>query len=175
MVSNLEKIMFSKKRLVECLILLAVSLATALAYNAFSGNGIPLVQKPLELHPGSDISLREAYQLFREGQTLFVDSRSSNAFNNGHIQGAIDVSVRDTMDKIKNILSIYPVDKPIVCYCNGSSCSSSRRLAGKIHQLGYRKVYVFYGGWKEWRTHNYPITSLKESGISQKDSDNNED
>jgi rhodanese-related sulfurtransferase len=167
--------MFSKKRLLEVIIILAVSLATALAYNALSTNGIPLIQKPLDLHPGSDISLRDAYQLFREGRTLFVDSRSSYAYKNAHIEGAINILVRDRMDKIKDILSIYPVNKPIVTYCNGSSCSSSRRLAGKIHQLGYRNVYVFYGGWKEWRTHNYPITAQKESGISKEESSDDED
>ena len=65
------------------------------------------------------------------------------------------------MDEIKNTLSAFPENQMFVAYCSGSSCSSSRRLAQKIRQLGYPKVYVFYGGWFEWKRSKFPIYGTK--------------
>jgi rhodanese-related sulfurtransferase len=166
--------MIVKKHLIEAFIIVSISLVSAVAYNAFSANGIPLFQQPLTLHPGSDLSLREAYQLFREGKTLFIDSRNYQSYKMGHIEGAINIPVRYTMDEIKNMLEIYPVTKSIVTYCNGVSCTSSRRLAGKVHQLGYRKVYIFYDGWEKWQERHLPITVMQESLSSAEDMENDE-
>jgi hypothetical protein len=30
-------------------------------------------------------------------------------------------------------------------------------LAGELQRLGYIKVWIYLGGWKEWEENNFPI------------------
>ena len=150
-----------KRYLWQVGLILAVTSIIALSYNTFSSSGISLLAEPLIIESGADITLEQAYRLYKSGDVVFIDSRSSTSFKRGHITNAINISTRMRMDEIKNTLSAFPENQMFVAYCSGSSCSSSRRLAQKIRQLGYPKVYVFYGGWFEWKRSKFPIDGTK--------------
>ena len=50
----------------------------------------------------------------------------------------------------------YPPTTLLVVYCNGYDCHDSRDLGAKLMKAGYRSVYVFEGGYPEWRDAGYP-------------------
>ncbi len=54
-------------------------------------------------------------------------------------------------------LESIPKDQQIVIYCSSPACNSSRRLAGFLTYLGYKKVLIYLEGFTEWKTKNFPI------------------
>ena len=161
-----------KRYLLEISAILVVTFVVALTYNTVSSRGISLMAEPLELEPGAELTLEQAYQIYNRGDAVFIDSRSTYAYEKGHIKDAIHISASSRLEKIKNDLSTYAQDQKFVVYCSGSSCSSSRRLSNKIMQVGYENVYVFYGGWYEWSRAEYPIEGTDTTANENQNEEN---
>jgi rhodanese-related sulfurtransferase len=163
-----------KRHFLELGLILLMTFIIALSYNMLSDSGISLMAEPLSLEPGMELTLEQAYKIFKNGDAIFVDSRSTYAYEKGHIKNAIHISTQSRLEDVKRLLSVYQEDQKLVVYCSGSSCSSSRRLSKKIMQVGYPNVYVFYGGWYEWSRAEYPIEGTDHAG-SKKRHDENKD
>ena len=101
------------------------------------------------------ISLSQAYELYTE-KILFVDARDPEEYEDGHIVGAINLPLLHMEKYIRNISSIDK-NEPLVTYCEGADCDMSIRLGNELFSMGYRKVFVFFGGWEEWQKANYPV------------------
>jgi rhodanese-related sulfurtransferase len=53
-------------------------------------------------------------------------------------------------------------EKPYIIYCAGTECDLSILLGNKLFELGYRQIYIFFGGWLDWQNANYPIEHNSE-------------
>ena len=96
------------------------------------------------------ITLAEAEDLFLQGTAAFIDSRTPEKFQAGRILGAVNVPFEgDHSDDILDGVT-FPLDKPLVIYCDGSDCQSSVLLAKALHGRGFLALKVFFGGWEEW-------------------------
>ena len=104
----------------------------------------------------SYITLAEAESLFAQGQAVFVDTRSEEAYQKGHVVGAVNVPFEEFDPVVLEEIS-FPYDKPIVVYCDGSECQSSTNLAKHLAEQGYEDIRVFFGGWQEWKNSGLPI------------------
>jgi 3-mercaptopyruvate sulfurtransferase SseA len=60
------------------------------------------------------ITLADAKKDFDAGKTIFIDTRSADAYKLERIKGAINISVSDFEAKYKSI----PKDKKIIVYCS---------------------------------------------------------
>jgi len=101
------------------------------------------------------IDVDQAYRLYTEEKNdyVFIDVRSESEFEDGHIQGALNIPVSEIVDRLDEI----PEDKYIVVYCNGSSCNRSGKAAQILVNNGYRPVYdIGGGGIMEWMYKEYP-------------------
>ena len=100
------------------------------------------------------ISVDEAYQAYIGSEEyLFVDVRSISEYDNGHIEGALLIPLSEIGDRLSEI----PMDRPIVVYCNGSSCNRSGVAAKILINNGYAEVYDLGGiGIIEWIEKGYP-------------------
>jgi rhodanese-related sulfurtransferase len=49
-----------------------------------------------------------------------------------------------------------PEDRPLITYCNGYGCPDSYDLAVLLLEAGYRRVWVFEGGFPAWRDAGLP-------------------
>jgi len=121
-------------------------------------NSFPLA---VEEEPTSEIipiTVDEAYEIFINNKNyLFVDVRSEEEYNSGHIEAAIHIPVTE----IGNRLNELPKDRPIIVYCNGSSCARSGRAAAILLENGFKEIYDLVGGGiTEWEKKGYPV--LKE-------------
>jgi rhodanese-related sulfurtransferase len=104
----------------------------------------------------SFITLKQAYKLYKSVNVLFIDARDKWEFADGHIAGAINIPEYN-FDNNNPVLKTIPRDKTIVSYCDGDDCEMSVKLADNLFKLGYIKVYIFFGGWKEWKKAGYDI------------------
>ena len=100
------------------------------------------------------LTVDEAYQAYIGNDNyLFVDVRTVSEYEDGHIEGAILIP----LSEIDNRLSELPRDRPIIVYCNGSSCNRSGAAAEFLINNGFTEVYDLGGiGINEWIEKNYP-------------------
>ena len=104
------------------------------------------------------IGLMQVKELHDAKEAVIVDARNATSFAKGHIAGAIILPVEEAR---KNP-SFPPEakvakDSTIIAYCNGYSCPDSMEVAKLLMRAGYASVYVFEGGFPEWRDAGYAI------------------
>lgn len=105
------------------------------------------------------ISLEQAYKLYLQN-ILFVDARNKSDYDYSHVKNSVSLPVFQFED-YKRILETIDVNQPIVVYCNGPDCDMSEELAKILVEAGYRKIFVFTGGWEEWGKANYPSDPIR--------------
>lgn len=115
----------------------------------------PVVTPPSpkhEPHP-DDIGLEEAVELFKMG-AIFVDARSKEEYEAGHIQGAMSLSLEAIARSDPSIggkLDLLRAGFPIVIYCKGADCTDSHDLKRRLEGIGITNMKVFTGGFPEWQ------------------------
>ena len=82
-----------------------------------------------------------------------VDTRSPEAFQRGHIPGAVNLPHRTISAPTTCSLDM---SKLIVSYCDGIGCNASTKGAMKLTQLGFR-VKELIGGMDWWKRDGYEI------------------
>ena len=76
-----------------------------------------------------------------------IDVRTSEEFNAGHIEGAINI---DFKNEEVFYQSFQRLDKknPVYVYCK--SGNRSKKSADKLLEMGFSKVYDLRGGYIDW-------------------------
>jgi rhodanese-related sulfurtransferase len=155
----------------EVSIILGISIVTAFAVNYFSPAGIALVgqwdtaQGVVTANAKNDIVIEGieigtvdlARKLYDSGDYIFVDARSREDYESGHIKGAVSLSVGQFEEKIAAFLEHYPPEAPIITYCSGRTCLDSHHLAESLMEFGYDKISVFIDGFPGWEAEGHPI------------------
>ncbi len=100
-----------------------------------------------------DIKIDFAKALF-DKKYRFIDARDVSDYNAGHVQGAINIPFHE-IEKYKDRLNDLPKDQVYVTYCS-TACDVSIDMAYYMAKLGFKKVYIFHGGWDEWKAAGYP-------------------
>ena len=164
-------------------IIVLTSSVLGLIVNFYHSNGIPLIkeervlswaddstqvvneenqqenatgeQEANELDEAKAITLKQAYNLFKS-KAVFVDARDYVEYEISHIKGAISIPYVE-FDKYRSVLDTIPKNTPLVAYCDGKECDLSIMLGDKLFEIGYKEVYIFFGGWLDWQKANYPI------------------
>ena len=155
----------------QSLILLGVSVILAFIVNYFSPAGIALVGQwdtsagvvtakakngavsgRLEIE---DVIL--AKQIFDSGNVLFIDARTREDYDDGHIPGAVSLPVGQFDEHIDAFLGQHDIERSIVTYCSGRTCEDSHNLAQLLIDFGYIDVKVFIDGFPGWEAEGYPV------------------
>jgi rhodanese-related sulfurtransferase len=155
---------FSYKRIIWILL---VSCALGLIFNWINRKGISLIAHertlnwgtaplsvPLDMNEPYSVNLQQAKELYEEND-LFIDAREKEEFESGHIKGAINIPFENMDDYIRKLKNI-PKDKRIVTYCSGTDCDLSILLGNRLSEMGYKNVFIFFGGWTKWLNAGYP-------------------
>ena len=155
----------------ELSILTGTSIIAAFVVNYFSPAGIALVgqwdiakgvitaneKNELDLNDLEIGDITLAKELYDSKKFLFVDARSRDDYDEGHIEGAVSLPVGQFDEKIEAFMEQYPPEKAIVTYCSGRTCEDSHNLAQLLLALGYTKINVFIDGFPGWESEGYPI------------------
>ena len=88
-----------------------------------------------------DITTDELKGKINEGAIL-LDVRSKQEYDEGHIQGAINIPDYEISKTIESI--IPDKSRLIVVYCQ--SGGRSKEVYYKLHKKGYFNIYHLYGG-----------------------------
>ena len=88
-----------------------------------------------------DINIEELFRKQSEG-AIIVDVRSSQEYDEGHLNGAINIPYYEINNNVDKILK--DKNQEIVLYCEAGA--RSKKAYKRLIRLQYRKVYNLYGG-----------------------------
>jgi len=157
-------------RIKQAVIIIVFSSLLAVAVNLASSNRIPFkgnwpsiistdsVAVPPSAAEGDPefITLDEAAAKYQSDKTIFIDARDPEDYAYGHISGSINIPY-DYIDDYMDMLRAIPKDRDVIIYCSGTECELSLFLGRDMQYEGYEKIFVFYGGWREWQNAKLPI------------------
>ena len=140
----------------------------AIGINHWRGDGIPLVGDwSVETRFSDDsgdslvVDLDEAAGLFERQTAIFLDARPPNQYDDGHIQGALNLPWQEVDRYFMALADRLEGSEAIVTYCDGESCDLSHELALFLKEMGFTHVRVLVNGWTVWQQAGLPI----EGGI----------
>ncbi|MCP2326826.1 rhodanese-related sulfurtransferase [Hamadaea flava] len=90
------------------------------------------------------------------GTFVLVDSRSIDAWEQGHIPGAVHLPTAAIATEAAGLIDR---DKVVVTYCWGPGCNGATRAALAFARLGYR-VKEMIGGYEYWVREGFDTESL---------------
>ena len=142
-----------------------IALVIAWVFNTVNPNGIewisngPVsdVEKALSKIGIESISLEDAEKRFSEGSAVFLDTRSVDAFNDGHVPGAWNIRPENAMEETETLKSFSESGMEIIAYCDGIACTLSKEVAEILHEQGVENIFVLINGWTEWVRNGLPV------------------
>ncbi|WP_248961698.1 rhodanese-like domain-containing protein [Sphaerisporangium perillae] len=82
-----------------------------------------------------------------------VDSRSREAWQQGHLPGAVHLPTGEIAARAAELI---PAGSVVVTYCWGPGCNGSTRAALEFAKLGYQ-VKEMIGGYEYWVREGLPV------------------
>ncbi|SES37121.1 rhodanese-like domain-containing protein [Actinokineospora terrae] len=87
------------------------------------------------------------------GGFTLVDTRSAEAWAQGHVLGAIHLPTKDIAARAAELV---PAGTPVVTYCWGPGCNGATKAALEFARLGY-PVREMLGGFEYWAREGFPV------------------
>ncbi|MDX2505984.1 MAG: rhodanese-like domain-containing protein [Gammaproteobacteria bacterium] len=117
----------------------------------FAGDKI----SPMSVNGSKAVTTEEAKKLFDDG-VLFVDVRSSKAWNSGRISDAVLLDIKSNFTE-QSLLAEAKKPDPVVIYCNGEDCLRSAKATEMAVGWGFTNLYYFRDGYPAWKNASYPV------------------
>lgn len=141
---------------------------TGLLANHLTPGGLKPFADPRVEAEGITISIEDAQRLFFSKKAIFLDARSKETYNLGHIAHARNLPMDSIDDCFDRVLTGIPPNTMIITYCDAASCGLARELATYLMDRGYVNVKVLAGGWSQWRSRHLPCEGqVRHSGKVQ--------
>lgn len=90
------------------------------------------------------ISKSQAQVLMAQPDTILIDIRDSQSYENGHLDGSININDQTISEFINTTIKTVPV--LVVCYHG----NSSQTVAKYLSENGFTDVYSIDGGYEGW-------------------------
>jgi rhodanese-related sulfurtransferase len=139
-----------------------IALLIGLLTNQIQSNGIPweLLSHTLAMMGKSPsyntLSADSTFFLFIQGETVMIDTRSSEAFLQDHIPRALSLPFYTYFSHPERYQLPDP-NKQIILYCFEPECQQARLMAGHLTRW-YPQVSVLRGGLASWIEMGFPVT-----------------
>jgi rhodanese-related sulfurtransferase len=119
--------------------------------------GVPMpVQKP-SADQAMRVKLEDAYKLFQADKAVFIDVRSKEQYDLGHIKGALSIPGSQLIRRFREI----PPNKVIVTYCACSAEQSSGHAVVELNAHGVKNTAALQGGWHAWQDSGKPTEKTR--------------
>ncbi len=122
----------------RCAIICLLPLFSGCAYSGQASDQAP-AQMAIQ-----EMSLSEAAALWRSKDALFIDVRTPEEYNEGHIPGALFIPLQELEHRYKEI----PHDKPVLLICRSARRSAQANLL--LQQLGFSNTFSVKQGMAAW-------------------------
>jgi rhodanese-related sulfurtransferase len=160
----------------QLILLGVVGSAVGLGANAFSPRPAPLgqaVRPASETTPGAcavdeaafaggvggavpRITVEHAAPLCADCSAAFVDARTAEQYQAGHVSGALHLPPGDVPPEILDALKKF---KTTIVYDDDASCILAEAVAMGLREMGVKDVRVLTGAWPAWAASGAPGAS----------------
>ncbi|MDF1760208.1 MAG: rhodanese-like domain-containing protein [Coxiellaceae bacterium] len=106
---------------------------------------------------GGQVNPEGAVNLINREDAAVLDLRSKQAFEKGHMVGAINIAKADIEIKVKKLQKYQ--DKPLIIVCERGN--DSNRIALKLRRDGFQRPLVLAGGIEAWKAAKLPLATKK--------------
>lgn len=120
--------------------------------NEFGYDTIPVQGVAVPLVPIAD-----AFEWYKEGETLFADARDRTSYQESRIAGSVFSPAPDGQSE-DDPVAAKPSDTRVVTYCTCPHHLSSMRAANLI-PAGFEHTYALDEGFMRWMQLDYPVAS----------------
>jgi molybdopterin/thiamine biosynthesis adenylyltransferase/rhodanese-related sulfurtransferase len=113
-----------------------------------------------------EVDARTAHELAAHElqDTLFVDVREQDEWEEGHIPGAVHIPRGFLESRIESAAADR--SRPILVYCAGGNRSAF--AAKTLEELGYENVTSLAGGYTDWKRNGFPTELPRTLGPEQR-------
>ncbi len=150
--------------LLGSLAMLVASAALGLLVNHFSPRGLPIFPKPQPEQPASlplpsgllPMTPDQAHAAFAAKASLFLDARSAQEYDKGHIPGALNLPARSFEARYPDLVERVEAAPSLVVYCQSIECDEAVEVADRLRGLVAKPIHVFEQGWGAWQAAGFP-------------------
>jgi rhodanese-related sulfurtransferase len=103
----------------------------------------------------TDVSDVHAALAARTVHVIVIDSRSAEAWDQGHLPGAVHLPTAEIAARGADVV---PAGCAVVTYCWGPGCNGSTRAALAFARLGF-EVREMIGGYEYWVREGFPVAT----------------
>jgi rhodanese-related sulfurtransferase len=89
-------------------------------------------------------------KLLADPSVMVIDARNEHEFAEGHLPKARNIFAMEFQQYIPELIGMNK-DIRIIVYCGGGQCELSHELSNNLIGLGFKKVYIYLGGWDDWK------------------------
>jgi rhodanese-related sulfurtransferase len=104
--------------------------------------------------PIREVSTAEARELLDTRHTVVIDVREKEAFDRGHIPGAISVPLGELGTRMDNLGIVKTA--PVLVYC-GEGVSRGTEATRQLNAGGYEGAVNLKGGYNAWKIAGQPV------------------
>lgn len=147
--------------IIQCIIISVSSAIAACSYNLLDDGGFlahndatAIIEQLHRINFVPKITKSEMCKVVNDDDIVILDARLRFDYENGHIEGAVNVPVNANDVDRQKVTTEIPKDSRIVIYCQSSRCKYSEVVAIKLIEDGYSNISIFRGGWAEWVAKN---------------------
>ena len=111
-----------------------------------------LLKQQQSIDEARRITREEALKLVKENKAVFIDVRSKESFDTGHIKGALSFPNSQIISRMREL----PPGKTLITYC---ACEKEHTAAVAVVNLagrGHKNAAALIGGWYEWTALGLP-------------------
>jgi CRP-like cAMP-binding protein/rhodanese-related sulfurtransferase len=146
----------------DYVLIIAVSVILATIFNFSNPNGIPLFPGFLGRTSVPAIGPEAAYEEFQGRETLILDARPANFYQQRHIKGAVNIPLGLFDIVYLMTLAKEEKEKKIIVYGGTISKNYDLELADKLRLRGHEQVRVLEGGLAAWERKGYPVEEKRK-------------
>ena len=101
------------------------------------------------------LTVGEVSQMIKERDVACVDARVPADFALGHLPGAVSLPIYSGLVECNTVVNTIPLEYRVIVYCQSEECAWAEVIGADLSLRGYRRVYIFRGGWNEWESHKH--------------------
>jgi rhodanese-related sulfurtransferase len=142
------------------IILVAIALAACSSWvlSVQRENSNSTGQQSLTVPDGIALLTRpEAEASWLDPETLFLDVRSLEDYNVGHIQGSLSFPYEEIPERLPAVQAKWERANRLIVYCKSTDCGKSLWAAIRLRNAGLHQVAIYPGGWNEWVLAGLPV------------------
>ena len=111
-----------------------------------------------------EIDAAEGARLLESDETIFLDVREQDEWDQGIIPGAVHIPRGNLESRVEGL--VPDRERPLVVYCAGGSRSAF--AAKTLTELGYENVVSLAGGFTDWKRNGFPTALPRSLGADQR-------